>query len=62
MKIYNNTISSNIQNLSTQQQTKKTEETKKLSRVEEIKQQIKNGTYEINIDKTASALAKSLLN
>ena len=62
MKIYNNTISSNVQNLSTQQHTKKTEETKKLSRVEEIKQQIKNGTYEINIDKTASALAKSLLN
>ena len=58
MKIYNN-ISNNIQNLSTQQKTKKIEN-QKLSRVEEIKEQIKNGTYEINIDKTAKALAKAL--
>ena len=58
MKIYNN-ISTNIQNLSTQQ-TKKTEKSQKLSRVEEIKEQIKNGTYKIDIDKTAKALAKAL--
>ena len=59
MKI--NTHSSlNIKNLSAQQ-TKKTEPNKKLSRVEEIKQQIKNGTYKIDIDKTAEALTKYLL-
>lgn len=59
MKI--NTHSSlNIKNLSAQQ-TKKTEPNKKLSRVEEIKQQIKNGTYKIDINKTAEALTKYLL-
>ena len=50
----------NIKNLSTQQ-SKKTEETKKLSRVEEIKQQIKNGSYKIDIEKTAEAMTKYLL-
>jgi len=59
MKI-NTHNSLNIKNLSTQQ-TKKTEPNKKLSRVEEIKQQIKNGTYKIDIDKTAEALTKYLL-
>ncbi len=59
MKI-NNHNSLNIKNLSTQQ-TKKTEPNKKLSRVEEIKQQIKNGTYKVDIDKTAEALTKYLL-
>ena len=58
MKIYNNNLN-NIQNLSTQQKPKKIE-TKKLSRVEEIKEQIQNGTYKIDIDKTANALAKAL--
>jgi len=33
----------------------------KISRVEAIKEQIKNGTYEVNIEKTAKALAKALL-
>jgi len=33
----------------------------KISRVEAIKEQIKNGTYEINIEKTAKAFAKALL-
>ena len=59
MKI-NNHNSLNIKNLSTQQ-TKKTEPNKKLSRVEEIKQQIKNGTYKVDIDKTAEAMTKYLL-
>jgi len=58
MKVTNTTL--NIQDFSTQQ-TKKTQKNKKLSRVEEIKQQIKNGTYKVDIDKTASALAKYLL-
>jgi len=59
MKINNNPIF-NIKDFSTQQ-TKKTEKNKKLSRVEEIKQQIKNGDYKIDIDKTAEALTKYLL-
>jgi anti-sigma28 factor (negative regulator of flagellin synthesis) len=40
------------------QQTNKTE---KLSRVEEIKQQIQNGEYKIDLRKTAEAMAKALL-
>ena len=59
MKIQNSLLN-NIKNLSTQQ-NKRTEESKKLSRVEEIKQQIKNGTYKVDINKTAEALAKYLL-
>ena len=59
MKIYNN-VSNNIQSLSTQQKAKKIEN-QKLSRVEEIKEQIKNGTYKIDINKTAESLAKYLL-
>ncbi len=59
MKI-NTHNSLNIKNFSTQQ-TKKTEPNKKLSRVEEIKQQIKNGTYKIDINKTAEAMTKYLL-
>ncbi len=49
---------------SAQIQEKKTnniQKEEKISRVEEIKEQIKNGTYEINIEKTAKAFAKALL-
>ncbi len=48
------------QNHSTQQK-KKITENKKIDRVEEIKQQIKNGTYKVDIEKTAEAMAKNLL-
>ena len=58
MKIYNKNIF--IKDISTQQ-IKKTQENKKLSRVEEIKEQIKNGTYKVDIDKTAKAMLKHLL-
>ncbi len=58
MKINNNL---NIKNLSTQQKQPKKIENKKLSRVEEIKQQIKNGTYKVDIEETAKAMAKYLL-
>ncbi len=58
MKIQNTNIF--IKDLSTQQ-IKKTQENKKLSRVEEIKEQIKNGTYKVDIDKTAEAMLKHLL-
>ncbi len=42
------------------QQNKKTQKNTKLSRVEEIKQQIKNGTYKIDLQKSAEAMAKHL--
>ena len=35
--------------------------TEKISRVEEIRRAIENGTYKIDIEKTAKALAKALL-
>jgi len=57
MKIYNNSLINTT--LSTQQKPKKIE-TQNLGRVEEIKQQIKNGTYKIDLNKTAEAMAKTL--
>ena len=48
----------------TQIQEKKTnniQKEEKISRVEVIKEQIKNETYKINIEKTAKAFAKALL-
>ena len=48
----------------TQMQEKKIDniqKEEKISRVEAIKEQIKNGTYEINIEKTTKAFAKALL-
>jgi anti-sigma28 factor (negative regulator of flagellin synthesis) len=41
--------------------TKKIQNTQKSGRVEEIKKQIENGTYKIDLNKTAKAFAKSLL-
>jgi len=37
------------------------EKTQKISRVELIKQQIQNGYYKIDLEKTAKAMAKALL-
>jgi len=49
-------------NISTQQKkTQNVEKEEKLGRVEEIKKQIQNGTYKIDIDATAKAFAKNLL-
>jgi anti-sigma28 factor (negative regulator of flagellin synthesis) len=42
-------------------EVKKTQNLQKSGRVEEIKKQIENGTYKIDLDKTAKALAKHLL-
>jgi len=50
----------NITNDFSTQQNKKTQKNTKLSRVEEIKQQIKNGTYKIDLQKSAEAMAKHL--
>ena len=56
-------ISSNTQTFSTQQQkrTQNIQKEEKIGRVEEIKKSIQEGTYKIDIEKTAKAFAKSLL-
>jgi len=59
-----NKIGSFSQLNTTQIQEKKTiniEEEKQISRVEAIKEQIKNENYQIDIEKTAKAFAKALL-
>ena len=53
-------VSLNITNDFSTQQNKKLQKNTKLSRVEEIKQQIKNGTYKIDLQKSAEAMAKHL--
>jgi anti-sigma28 factor (negative regulator of flagellin synthesis) len=56
-------ISTNTQTFSTQQpqRTKNIQKEEKIGRVEEIKKSIQEGTYKIDIEKTAKAFAKSLL-
>jgi anti-sigma28 factor (negative regulator of flagellin synthesis) len=56
-------ISSNTQIFSTQQQkrTQNIQKEEKIGRVEEIKKSIEEGTYKVDIEKTAKAFAKSLL-
>jgi anti-sigma28 factor (negative regulator of flagellin synthesis) len=62
MKINSSMNSLNIRDFSTQQSAdKKTTKTEKVGRVEEIKEAIKNGTYKIDIESTAKAMAKHLL-
>ena len=56
--ISNNNVTLNFSTISSKQN--KTEEVEK-SKVDEIKESIKNGTYKIDIDNTAKKLAKSLL-
>jgi len=50
-------VSSDKQNSS----TSKTAETKQLSRVEELKAQIANGEYKINLEATAKKMAQELI-
>jgi anti-sigma28 factor (negative regulator of flagellin synthesis) len=60
-----NKITSNTQTFSTstqqQKRTQNVQKEEKIGRVEEIKKSIQNGTYKIDIEKTAEAFAKSLL-
>ena len=57
-----NRVGANTQIISTQQKrTQNVQKQEKLGRVEEIKKSIQNGEYKIDINKTAEALAKSLL-
>jgi len=57
-----NRVTSNTQTFSTQQKrTQNVQKEEKIGRVEEIKKSIQNGTYKIDIEKTAEAFAKSLL-
>lgn len=51
----------NFQIENTNQNRQKIQETTKTSRVEEIKKAIEAGTYKIDINKTAQAMAKALL-
>jgi len=55
-----NNNSTFISTISSKQNNAKTENVEK-SKVEEIKESIKNGTYKIDLDQTASKMAKSLL-
>jgi anti-sigma28 factor (negative regulator of flagellin synthesis) len=54
-------INSQITTPTQQKKTQNVEKEEKLGRVEEIKKQIQNGEYKIDINKTAEAMAKSLL-
>ena len=56
-----NTTQASLIYESTQPKEKKVESNKKISRVEEIKEAIKNGSYKVDIEKTAKAMAKALL-
>ena len=59
-----NRVASNTQifSISTQQKrTQNIQKEEKIGRVEEIKKSIQEGTYKIDIEQTAKALAKSLL-
>jgi len=56
-----NKIGLNQINYPTQPEKKEIKKTQKSGRVEEIKKQIAVGTYKIDIEKTAKALAKTLL-
>jgi anti-sigma28 factor (negative regulator of flagellin synthesis) len=52
----------NINTINDEPKNKNTiNKTEKLSRVEEIKRAIQNGTYKIDIEITAKAMAKALL-
>jgi flagellar biosynthesis anti-sigma factor FlgM len=55
-----NNNSTFISTISSKQNNAKIENVEK-SKVEEIKESIKNGTYKIDLDQTASKMAKSLL-
>ncbi|GAB6045971.1 hypothetical protein JCM11957_15700 [Caminibacter profundus] len=50
-----------IQNSNEKIQVQKTKQTQKIPRVEEIKEALQNGTYKIDIEKTATSFAKALL-
>lgn len=45
-----------------QVETKKAEETQSLDRVAQIKEQVQNGTYQLDMKKTSEKMALNLLN
>jgi len=49
------------QNRTQQKQDQNVNKTEAISKVEEIKQQIEAGTYKIDVEKTAKALADTLV-
>jgi len=55
-------VNSQFNYISTQQKkTQNVQKEEKIGRVEEIKRQLERGEYKIDIEKTAQAMAKSLL-
>ena len=55
-------VNSQFNHISTQQKkTQNVQKEEKIGRVEEIKRQLERGEYKIDIEKTAQAMAKSLL-
>ncbi|NPA12190.1 MAG: flagellar biosynthesis anti-sigma factor FlgM [Epsilonproteobacteria bacterium] len=59
MKVTNLGINNQLQQTSTQQNKKV--EKQNISRVEELKKAIEEGTYKVDIKSTAKAMAKNLL-
>ncbi|AZV47155.1 flagellar biosynthesis protein FlgM [Nautilia sp. PV-1] len=57
-----NRVGAHTQMISTQQKkAQNIQKQEKTGRVEEIKARIQNGEYKVDLDKTAEALAKTLL-
>jgi len=55
-------VGANTQIISTQQnKTQNVQKEEKIGRVEELKEKIQNGEYKIDLQKTAEAIAKTLL-
>lgn len=58
--VYAQNIEKNI--INKESQVKKNQEVKALDRVSQIKEQIQNGTYELDMKKTSEKMALNLLN
>ncbi len=55
-------VNSRFNHISTQQKkTQNVQKEEKIGRIEEIKKRLERGEYKIDIEKTAQAIAKSLL-
>lgn len=59
--VYSQKIDKNTTN-NKEAQVKKTQESKAIDRVSQVKEQIQNGTYELDMKKTSEKMALNLLN
>jgi len=57
----NTAILQNTQNLKNKKGTAQVKQSNALDKTEVIKEQIKNGTYEVDIQKTAQSMLKELI-